>query len=62
MITKNIGAIDRLFRIAVGTGLIAAAISGGLGLWAWIGIVPLATGIAARCPLYSLFGFRTCRV
>jgi hypothetical protein len=30
MLTKNIGAIDRLFRIAVGAGLIAAALSGGL--------------------------------
>jgi len=61
MFTKNIGAIDRLFRIAVGTGLIAAAISGGLGAWAWIGSVPLATGIAGSCPLYSLLGFSTCR-
>jgi O-antigen ligase len=61
MHTRNIGAIDRLFRIAVGAGLIAAALSGGLGGWAWIGLIPLATGIAGSCPLYSLLGFSTCR-
>ncbi|NMG36963.1 DUF2892 domain-containing protein [Azoarcus sp. TTM-91] len=55
----NVGGIDRMLRILVGLGLIAWALLGG-PLWAWIGVVPLATGLASRCPLYPLLGLSTC--
>jgi len=29
--------------------------------WAYVGIVPLATGVIGMCPLYALFGISTCR-
>jgi hypothetical protein len=25
-----------------------------------LGLIPLATGVVGSCPLYSLFGVRTC--
>ena len=41
----NVGTLDRAARIIVGLGLVAAAYAGALGPWAWIGIVPLVTGL-----------------
>jgi len=29
-------------------------------VWAWIGVVPLATGVFRICPAYSLLGMNTC--
>ncbi|WP_068635539.1 YgaP family membrane protein [Thauera butanivorans] len=56
---KNVGGIDRILRIVAGIALIAWALMGG-PVWAWIGIVPLATGAMGWCPLYPLLGFSTC--
>lgn len=57
----NIGTIDRSLRIAAGLVLIALSLSGVIGLWGWIGLVPLATGIFRFCPVYTLLGIRTCK-
>lgn len=54
---KNIGTVDRWIRIIVGVVLIALAISGSIGAWGWIGIIPLATALINFCPLYRLIGF-----
>lgn len=55
----NVGGIDRILRIVVGIALIAWALMGG-PVWAWVGIVPLATGLIGFCPLYPLLGVNTC--
>jgi hypothetical protein len=55
----NVGGIDRAARVFVGIALIAATLTGYIGVWGWIGIVPLATGLFSLCPLYSIFGFNT---
>ena len=57
----NVGAIDKLLRIAIGAALVIWAVMGG-PLWAWIGLVPLATGVIGWCPAYTLFGANTCAV
>ncbi|HVK31667.1 MAG TPA: DUF2892 domain-containing protein [Burkholderiaceae bacterium] len=56
----NVGAIDRIARIAIGLVLIALAITGTIGVWGWIGVVPLATAALGNCPLYSVLGVSTC--
>jgi amino acid permease len=56
---SNIGGIDRIVRFVVGAGLVAWAISGG-PVWAWIGVIPLATAALGLCPLYSVLGLSTC--
>ena len=56
---KNVGTIDRTLRIVAGLGLIAWALMGG-PIWAWIGVVPLATAVVGWCPAYSLLGIKTC--
>ena len=40
---SNVGGIDRILRIVAGLVLIALALTGTIGLWGWIGLVPLAT-------------------
>ena len=56
--TPNIGAIDRTLRGVAGTLLILWVLLGG-PVWAWIGIVPLATALVSFCPLYGLLGLTT---
>lgn len=57
----NVGTIDRSLRIAVGLILIGLSLSGMIGLWGWIGVVPLATGLFRFCPAYPLLGISTCK-
>ena len=59
--TKNVGGVDRTIRIAAGLALIAAAATGTIGVWGYIGLVPLATGLMGWCPPYAILGFNTCR-
>ena len=56
----NVGSWDRVLRVVVGLVLIALAATGTVGLWGWIGVVPLATGLFGFCPAYSLLGIKTC--
>jgi Protein of unknown function (DUF2892) len=56
----NVGGIDRVLRIVVGLVLVGLAASGIVGVWGWIGIVPLATGLFRFCPLYPVLGINSC--
>ena len=56
----NVGGFDRIARIVLGLVLIALALTGTIGAWGWIGLVPLATGLTRFCPLYPLLGMNTC--
>ena len=56
----NVGGIDRIARIGAGVVLVGLAATGTVGVWGWIGIVPLATGLMGWCPLYPLLGLNTC--
>jgi hypothetical protein len=58
--TTNIGTVDRLLRLGVGILLIALTLFGVIGMWGWLGVVPLATAFLKFCPAYALFGFKTC--
>jgi len=63
MLKTNVGGIDRILRIVVGLGLIAAFVFDADASYRWlylIGIVPLATGLLQTCPLYSILGISTC--
>lgn len=56
----NVGMLDRGLRVVLGLALIGAVLGGFIGVWGWIGLVPLLTGAWSYCPLYSLLGIRTC--
>lgn len=59
---RNEGNLDRALRVGAGLGLIGLHLDGVLGPWAWIGAVPLITGLVGTCPLYSILGVKTCRM
>ena len=60
----NVGSLDRIVRIVLGLILLSLP----LWLdspWRWlglIGIMPLVTGLAGRCPGYCLLGLGTCPI
>ena len=56
----NEGTIDRVLRVAVGLVLIGLAVAGTVGVWGYIGVVPLLTGLVGMCPAYAIFGISTC--
>lgn len=56
----NVGGIDRVLRVAVGAGLVVAAATGIVSPWAYLGVIPLLTGIFRFCPAYPLLGISTC--
>lgn len=61
MFSRNVGGIDRILRIIVGIALIALAVTGTVGWWGYIGVVPLVTGAVGWCPAYLPFGIKTCK-
>ncbi len=56
----NVGGVDRIMRIAAGLVLIGLTLAGQIGVWGWIGVALLLTGIFKFCPAYTLFGIKTC--
>ena len=60
MFKNNVGSIDRIVRVLIGLVLIGLTLSGTIGVWGWIGVVPLATGLIGWCPAYTLLGINTC--
>jgi len=50
MILINISDTDRILRVIVGLALIGLAMAGMIGLWGYIGIVPLVTALLGFCP------------
>jgi O-antigen ligase len=58
--TRNMGSMDRGIRVAVGALLVVLAATGTVGVWGWIGVVPLVTAAIGWCPAYTLLGIRTC--
>jgi len=61
MMSKNVGPIDKIFRILLGVAVIVF----GLSVHSWlaiIGLLPILTAIVGCCPLYVPFGISTCKV
>jgi hypothetical protein len=57
--TQNIGDIERIVRVLAGLILVGLTLSGHIGVWGWLGLVPIATGLIGWCPPYSLLGINT---
>lgn len=61
MMKVNVGGTDRLLRVIAGLVLIGLTLMGIIGVWGWIGLILLATGIFSFCPAYGLLGIKTCK-
>lgn len=59
---NNVGGIDKIARIVIGVALVVLAAMGQIGVWGYIGIVPILTGLFNFCPLYSLLGINSCSI
>ncbi|MBV8036869.1 DUF2892 domain-containing protein [Roseateles sp.] len=55
----NVGAIDRVLRVLIGIALVGAAALGFISPIGYVGLIPLATGVAGYCPIYRIFGRRS---
>ena len=60
MTFRNEGKLDRTLRVIAGAALISLVFIGPQSPWGWVGLVPLVTGLAGTCPVYSLLGINTC--
>ncbi|MEI8159011.1 MAG: DUF2892 domain-containing protein [Burkholderiales bacterium] len=57
----NVGSTDRIIRIVLGLALIGLTLTGNIGVWGWLGVVPLITGAIGWCPPYAILGISTCK-
>lgn len=55
----NIGHTDRVLRMTIGVTLMGLAGYGITGPWAWIGFIPVITGIIGYSPAYDLLDINT---
>jgi len=58
---KNVGGAERAMRMILGLLVLTFAFVGPKTPWAYLGIIPLATGLIGWCPPYALLGFSTCK-
>jgi Protein of unknown function (DUF2892) len=61
MMKVNVGSADRILRVIIGLVLIGLTLQGVIGIWGWLGLVVLATGVFSYCPAYGLMGVKTCK-
>jgi hypothetical protein len=62
MSAQNVGTGDRVARVVLGLAMLMLyfVLNGATRWVSLLGLVPLVTGLAGYCPMYSLVGFRTC--
>ena len=58
---QNVGAADRTVRIVLGLAIVSLAFWGPKSPWAYLGVLPILTGIFGCCGLYTLLGVSTCK-
>lgn len=59
LLPSNVHPIERVIRVVLGLAILAMAFVGPKTPWAYLGLVPLATGLVSSCPLYTLLGVST---
>jgi len=56
---NNIGVNDRIVRVVVGIVLVFLTLVNVIGVWGWIGLILIVTGLMQFCPAYKIIGFKT---
>jgi hypothetical protein len=56
----NEGTVDRALRVVAGATILSQAFFGLETPWAYLGLVPLLTGLVGYCPVYAALGISTC--
>lgn len=60
LLPNNEHPVERVLRVALGLAVVMLAFVGPKTPWAWLGVIPLATGLIGSCPIYTLLGISTC--
>ncbi len=60
-ISRNMGTVDKVARLVLGALLVVLALTGTIGVWGWLGLIFIVTAFLNFCPLYRVFGFKTCQ-
>lgn len=55
----NEGGLDRVLRVVLGLAVLSLVFVGPKTPWAWLGLVPLVTGVVGFCPLYAVLRLNT---
>lgn len=58
---KNIHPVERAIRVLGGLAIVSLAFVGPQTPWAWLGLIPVATGLVGWCPPYAMLGISTCK-
>lgn len=58
--TRNVGNAERVIRVIIGLAILSLAFVGPKSPWAFLGVIPILTGLLGWCPPYSLLGINTC--
>lgn len=58
---KNIGTVERIIRVVAGAAILSLAFVGPRSPWAYLGVLPLLSGVFGWCPPYALLGISTAR-
>ena len=56
----NVHKFERFLRIILGAVLVSMIFWGPKNYWFALGAIPLLTGLAGSCPLYTILGISTC--
>lgn len=69
--SANVGTIDRVLRLLIGIAALALVFVGPVaasGTWGWerialvaVAVIMIGTSAIKFCPLYRVFGLRTCK-
>ncbi len=59
--TRNLGQFDRIARFVLGALLIVLSATGTIGIWGYLGVIFVGTAFINFCPVYRIFGLKTCR-
>ena len=60
LLPRNEAMWDRVVRVVLGLAVLSLIFWGPKSLWGLVGVIPLVTGLAGSCPLYTLTGLSTC--
>lgn len=60
---NNVGNVDKMIRVIIGLLLLSLLflLQGNLKYLGLIGLVPLITAAIGFCPIYAIFGIKTCK-
>ncbi len=57
---RNVHPVERVIRVAIGVGILSLAFVGPETAWGYLGIIPILTGLAGTCPMYTACGKSAC--